>query len=160
MERARAVQPSFQLTDATAQAIAEIRHRLDGLPLAIELAAARLRHLPPWALLARLERPLSLLTGGARDLPARQQTLRAAIAWSYDLLDPPARALFRRLAVFTGGGSLQAIEEIRAAPARAEPSDAPRTDHDPPAVDTLATLVDQSLIHHVELARQAALRDA
>jgi predicted ATPase/DNA-binding CsgD family transcriptional regulator len=117
VERARAVRPNFALTDANAPVLAEICRRLDGLPLALELAAARSKLLPPEALLARLVRahgraPLQLLTDGPRDLPARQQTLRAAIAWSYDLLAPPEQILFRRLAVFVGGGTLDAMEAI------------------------------------------------
>ncbi|MCW5852140.1 MAG: tetratricopeptide repeat protein [Anaerolineae bacterium] len=112
VQRARAVKPDFQVTPANARAIADICYRLDGLPLAIELAAARIRLLPPQAILARLDHRLKLLTGGARDLPERHQTLRAAIEWSYDLLDPTRRTLFRRLAVFVGGGSLEAVEAV------------------------------------------------
>ena len=94
VERAVAIRPDFEVTNANAPAVAEICHRLDGLPLAIELAAARVRLFPPEALLARLEKRLPLLTGGARDLPARQRTLRNAIAWSHDLLNPEEQTLF------------------------------------------------------------------
>jgi len=92
VERARAVRPEFQLTDENAATVAEICRRLDGLPLAVELAAARVRHLSVQAILARLEHRLPLLTGGPRDLPPRQQTLRATIAWSYDLLNEAEQA--------------------------------------------------------------------
>ncbi len=112
VERARAVQPDFSLQPANAPAVAAICHRLDGLPLAIELAAARIRLLPPQAMLTRLNQRLRLLTGGPRDLPDRQQTLRNAIAWSYDLLDETEQTLFRRLAVFAGGFTLEAAETV------------------------------------------------
>ena len=112
VERARATKPDFELTRDNAPAVAEICARLDGLPLAIELAAARIRLLPPRALAARLSDRLALLTGGAEDLPARQRTLRDTIAWSYRLLDEDARALFRRLSVFVGGCTLEAVERV------------------------------------------------
>ncbi len=112
IERAVAVRPDFVVTNATAGTIATICHRLDGLPLAIELAAARIRLLGPQQLLARLERRLGVLTGGQRDLPHRQQTLRATIEWSYQLLDAGEQALFRRLAVFVGARSLEAVEAV------------------------------------------------
>ena len=110
-ERARAVKPGFVL-DGDAPAVAEICARLDGLPLAIELAAARTRLLPPKAMLKRLGDRLKFLTGGARDLPGRQQTLRGAIDWSHDLLDEEDRHLFRRMSVFSGGRTLEAMEAI------------------------------------------------
>jgi predicted ATPase/DNA-binding CsgD family transcriptional regulator len=112
VERAQAVRAEFALDGENVAAVAEICRRLDGLPLAIELAAARVRFLSPQAILARLEHRLDLLTGGPRDLPARQQTLRSTIAWSYDLLDESEQALFRRLSVFVGGGTLEAAEAV------------------------------------------------
>lgn len=116
LERAQDLNPNFTLTEENAPLIAEICRRLDGLPLAIELAAARVKILSVGGLLARLEgvqgTRLDLLKGGARDLPARQQTLRTTIDWSYELLDPGAQTLFRRLALFAGGCTLEAVEDI------------------------------------------------
>ena len=112
VDRARAVQSHFELTEENAETIVAICRRLDGLPLAIELAASRVRLLPPKAILARLDSRLTLLTGGGRDRPERQQTLRGAIAWSHDLLDPAQQTLFRRLAVFAGGWTLDAAEAV------------------------------------------------
>jgi predicted ATPase/class 3 adenylate cyclase len=112
VERARALKPDFSITNESAPAVAEICVRLDGLPLAIELAAARIKMLPPRAMLQRLGSRLKLLTGGARDLPERQRTLRATIEWSHALLDEGERVLFARLSVFSGGRTLEAIEAI------------------------------------------------
>jgi predicted ATPase/class 3 adenylate cyclase/Tfp pilus assembly protein PilF len=112
VERAQAVKPEFEVTNESAPAVAEICVRLDGLPLAIELAAARIKMLPPKAMLQRLTSRLKLLTGGARDLPERQRTLRATIEWSFALLDQGEQVLFARLAVFSGGRTLEAIEAI------------------------------------------------
>jgi predicted ATPase/transcriptional regulator with XRE-family HTH domain len=141
--RAQAAQADFQLTNATAPAVAEICVRLDGLPLAIELAAARVKLLPPLALLQRLERRLPLLVGGARDLDERQQTMRNTLAWSYDLLAPKERRLFRRLAVFVGGCTLEAVEAVCVAPDGAELLAVD-------LLDGLGRLVDQSLIQQRE----------
>ena len=113
VERATAVLPDFTLTDANAAEVVGICHRVDGLPLALELAAARLKVLAPDALLSQLEKHrLPILTGGAQDLPARQQTMRQTVAWSYDLLDPREQALFRRLSVFAEGWTLEAAEAV------------------------------------------------
>ena len=145
VERARAANPDFALSEENAPAVAEICRRLDGLPLAIELAAARVRLLPPQALLARLGSRLGALTGGARDLPARQRTLRNAIAWSYDLLDEGDRALFVRLGVFAGGFDLQAADAVRG-----PDGDADGVEGAPDIVDALGALVDQSLVRQEE----------
>ncbi len=112
LERARAARPGFALTSENGAAVLEICRRLEGLPLAIELAAARLKLLAPQALLARLSSRLTLLTEGTRDLLAHQQTLRRAIDWSYDLLEPAEQLLFTRLAVFAGGWTLEAAEAV------------------------------------------------
>ncbi|MDP9316839.1 MAG: NB-ARC domain-containing protein, partial [Chloroflexota bacterium] len=112
IQRAQSVKPNFQITTTNALAVAEICVRLDGLPLAIELAAARIKILTPEALLGRLSSRLKLLTGGARDLPARQQTLRNTIDWSYTSLDAGEQILFARLAVFVGSPTLAAIEAV------------------------------------------------
>jgi predicted ATPase/transcriptional regulator with XRE-family HTH domain len=136
VERAQASQADFQLTSANAPAIAEICVRLDGLPLAIELAAARLKLFAPEALLARLSSRLALLSGGPRDLPARQHTLRNTIDWSYRLLTPEEQALFARLGVFVGGCTLEAVESVCNAA-----DDLPIE-----MLDGLQTLVDHSLL--------------
>jgi predicted ATPase/class 3 adenylate cyclase/DNA-binding CsgD family transcriptional regulator len=140
--RAQALKPDFQLSNASAPAVAEICTRLDGLPLAIELAAARIKLLPPPALLARLGQRLAVLTSGVRDAPARHQTLRKTIDWSYQLLDADEQRLFRRLSVFVGGCTLEAIEAICAA-----------LDTQTPAVsvlDGVASLIDKSLLPQIE----------
>lgn len=112
--RAQSVQPGFAITRDNGRAVAEVCKRLDGLPLAIELAAARIKVLPPQAMLLRLSQRLPMLVGGTRDLPERQQALRAAIAWSEDLLEPEERKAFRRLAVFAGGFTLDAAHAVAA----------------------------------------------
>jgi non-specific serine/threonine protein kinase len=133
VERAQAVSSDFALTDANAGTVAGICARLDGLPLALELAAARVKALSLSALHERLDRALPLLTQGARDLPARQQTMRDAIAWSYDLLSPHEQRIFRRLSVFRGGCNLLAAEVVS---------------NDVDATETLIGLVERSLIGH------------
>src|SRR3989454_9068307 len=112
IERAVAVKPDFRATNENARAIAGICERVDGLPLAIELAAARVKLFSPQALLTRLEKSLSALGSGARDLPSRQQTLRGAIQWSYDMIDAPGRRLLARFSVFARGGSLEQVEAV------------------------------------------------
>jgi predicted ATPase len=140
MERAQAARADFSVTNENASAVAEICHRLDGLPLAIELAAARVKALSPQKLLERLSSRLKLLTGGARDLPERQRTLRNTIEWSYVLLDEGEEALFARLAVFSGGCTLGAIEAICDADGGL-PVD---------LLDGVSSLVDKSLLRQEE----------
>jgi predicted ATPase len=120
VERAEAADPTFALTESNAATIAAICRRLEGIPLALELAAAWTRVLPLEALLARLDDHPLALAGGARDMPQRQQTMRVAIAWSYDLLAPEEQTLFRRLAVFVGGFTLQAAQAVAAEEGGAE----------------------------------------
>jgi predicted ATPase/DNA-binding CsgD family transcriptional regulator len=159
-ERAQAIRPDFRLTAETLPAISEIVSRVDGLPLAIELAAARMKVLPPVALLERLDQRLPLLSGGARDLPLRQQTMRDTIGWSYDLLTPDEQRLFRWLSVFVGGFTLDAVEAISyqlsaISPEEDEgrpPSDLrvstrPVTHHpSPDTFDLVSSLIDHSLL--------------
>ncbi len=140
VRRAAARQPSFALTRDNADTLARICARLDGLPLAIELAAARVRILAPAQILARLERRLALLVGGDCDLPARQQTLRHAIDWSHELLTDAEKRLFRRLAVFAGSWTLEGAEAVCN----------PREDAGLPVLDGLSSLVDKSLIQQVD----------
>ncbi len=139
IERAQATKPDFQVTNANAPAVAEICARLDGLPLAIELAAKRIKLFPPQALLSRLEQRLPLLTRSARDVPARQQTLRMTIQWSYDLLNEQEQRLFRQLSVFEGGCTLQAIEAIAAS----------LVDETAPTLDVVASLLDKNLLQQI-----------
>ena len=136
VHRAAAAQPTFRLTEDNAALIGDLCRRLEGLPLAIELAAARVKLLSLTAILERLDRRLGLLSGGPRDRPARHQSLRAAIAWSYDLLDPPEQRLFRRLSVFRGGWTIDGATAVSG-------SD-PRVDDD--ALEVLASLQDVSLL--------------
>jgi len=149
--RARAAMPTFALTDTNALAVAEICQRLDGLPLAIELAVARIALFSPSELLERLDQRLTLLTTGAVDLPTRQQTLRRALAWSYDLLDEGEQRLFRRLGVFAGGCTLETARAVCDA-LHGEPGD-PSTHStssgqavEMDVLDGLAALIDKSLL--------------
>jgi predicted ATPase/class 3 adenylate cyclase/DNA-binding CsgD family transcriptional regulator len=141
LQQAQAVKPDFHLTETNARAIAELCARLDGLPLAIELAAARMKLFSPRALLARLGQRLSLLTSASRDVPNRQQTLRNTIAWSYNLLDAREQQLFRRLSVFVGGCTFEAIEALCTSLESASEA----------VLDGAASLVDKSLLQQVEL---------
>ncbi len=138
IERARAVKPAFEITNENAPAVAEICVRLDGLPLAIELAAARIRIFTPQAMLSRLESRLSMLQGGGRDLPARQQTLRGAIAWSHEMLEPADRSMFACLSVFVGGASIESIERVCTEEVEGDP------------LNAVASLVEQSLVRQAE----------
>ena len=142
IERAMAVKPSFAVTNENAPAVAAISARLHGMPLAIELAAARIRLLSPEAILSRLEHQLDVLAAGGRDLPARQQTLRGAIAWSYEILDKPARRLLDRLSVFSGSPDLAAVEAVC--------GPAPEVGGD--ILDGVMALADQSLVRVEETA--------
>jgi len=138
VERARALRPDFALTEETAPIVAEICERLDGLPLAIELAAAWTKVLPPAALLKRLENRLELPAARGRDVPARQTTLRQAIAWSYDLLGDEERRLHSRLSVFMGGCTFEAAERVAGA------------EGEPDLLESIASLVDRSLLRESE----------
>jgi len=140
LDRAARVRPDFALTEENAAAVADVCRRLDGLPLALELAAARVKVLSPHALLSRLDHRLTLLIGGSRDLPARQRTLRDAIRWSYELLDDAERRLFRRLAVFAGGCTLAMAETV--CHADGEP--------DVDLLDLMASLVEKSLVRRAD----------
>ena len=140
IQRAQAVKADFAVTNTNAPAVAAICARLDGLPLAIELAAARIKYFPPQALLSRLEQGLSVLSGGARDLPVRQQTLRGTIAWSYDLLTQEEQKLFRRLSIFVNGCTWEAVEVVCRAAGELEGD----------VLDGLLSLVDKSLLRQEE----------
>jgi len=143
VQRAVAAKPDFELNRENAPAVTEICARLDGLPLAIELAAARIKVLSPSSMLTRLASRLQLLTGGARDLPLRQQTLRAAMDWSYDLLNAAEQKLFRRLSVFVGGCNLEGVEAVCDT----------KGDLDLDLLDGMASMVDKSLVQQVEQAK-------
>jgi len=142
VSRAQTVKPDFQVTNANARALVEICARLDGLPLAIELAAARMKLFSPQSLLARLSQRLAVLTSGARDAPARQQTLRNTIAWSYNLLHANEQQLFRRLSIFVGGCTLEAAEAVCAAPGDGDEADQ--------VLDGVTSLIDKSLLQQME----------
>jgi predicted ATPase/DNA-binding XRE family transcriptional regulator len=146
VRRAQDVRPQFDLFAGNAAAVAEICRRLDGLPLAIELAAARIKVLTPAAMLARLDQPLALLAGGRRDLPVRQQTIRATIAWSHDLLSPAEQRLLRRLSVFVGGWTIEAAEAVL------EPVADGALPLGIATLDGLASLTDKTFVTHRELS--------
>jgi predicted ATPase len=143
VQRAVAAKPDFELDRETAPAVAEICARLDGLPLAIELAAARIKVLSPSSMLTRLSSRLQLLTGGSRDLPQRQQTLRAAMDWGYDLLSAAEQKLFRRLSAFVGGCNLEGVEAVCNT----------KSDLELDLLDGMASMVDKSLVQRVDLAK-------
>jgi predicted ATPase/DNA-binding winged helix-turn-helix (wHTH) protein len=143
LQRALAAKPDFELNQENAPAITEICARLDGLPLAIELAAARVKVLSPSSMRARLTSRLQLLTGGARDMPQRHQTLRAAMDWSYDLLSPAEQKLFRRLSVFVGGCTLEGAEAVCDT----------KGDLDLDLLDGMTSMVDKSLAQQIEPAK-------
>ena len=140
LQRAQAIKPDFQLSPDNAQAVARICTQLDGLPLSLELAASRIKLLPPTAMLARLEHRLSLLTNGPIDLPTRQQSLRQTLDWSYNLLELGEQRIFRRLGVFVGGCSLDAVEALANLP-----DDLPLD-----VISQVAALIDKSLVHQEE----------
>ncbi len=142
LQRAQAVKPDLNLAVESIQAIGAICQRLDGLPLALELAAARVKVLPPAALLERLKSRLQLLAGGPLDLPARQRTMRDAIAWSYELLRPVEQQLFRRLAVFSGGCTLEAAEAVCGEAG----ADTPTAPTETAVLEGLTALIDHSLM--------------
>jgi predicted ATPase/DNA-binding XRE family transcriptional regulator len=150
--RAQAAKPDFTVTNDNAPAMAEICYRLDGLPLAIELAAARVKLFRPEALLARLSQPLALLTGGPRDVHERQRTLRNTIEWSYNLLDTDEQALFRRLGVFVGGCTAEAAEAVLRTEGRGLSSGASISVLSPQSsvLDALGSLMDKSLLRQEE----------
>ena len=140
LQRAMAIKPDFDVTTANVQTIAMICRRLDGLPLAIELAAARIKLLPPQALLQRLSHPLNVLTGGRQNAPERHQTLRNTIAWSYHLLNAVEQQLFRRISVFVGSCSLDAIEALYSS----------YPDRTMLVLDGVSSLMDKSLLRQIE----------
>jgi predicted ATPase len=148
LERTQRIDPEFRLDETNAREVAEICVRLDGLPLAIELAAARMRVLPPHALLSRLSRGLAVLVSGHQDQPPRQRTLRAALDWSYELLSPADQALFRRLGVFVGGFGLEAVSEV------CDPDAALGID----PLRGVESLVEKSLVRHTRASGGQELR--
>jgi len=147
VQRVQALLPGFQLTPANARAIAQLCRRLEGVPLALELAAARTNLLPPQALLARLQAGFEVLTAGRRDAPMRQQTLRQMLRGSYEGLSPEEQTLFRRLAVFVGGCTLPAAEAVAAALGEMTIS----------VLDGVASLLDHSLLRALAPEQQELL---